>query len=86
MTDNRRKTGIKSMKAALVSVLLLIVLSTGVLAYAAEDTAKAATPIQAQKGFPYWVLIILAAVAGVSVEEYVRRRNAKANSDSSKKN
>ena len=41
MTDNRRKTGIKRMKAALLSVLLLIVLSTGVLAYAAEDTDKA---------------------------------------------
>ena len=39
-----------------------------------EAVAKAATPIESQKGFPYWVLIILAAAAGVSVEEYVRRK------------
>lgn len=42
-----------------------------------ESTALAATPIEAKKGFPYWVLIILAGIAGVSVEEYVRRKNNK---------
>ncbi|WP_024865466.1 hypothetical protein [Butyrivibrio sp. FCS014] len=46
------------------------------------DTAKAAAPIQAQTGFPWWILIIVAAVAGVSVEEIVRRRNAKAKANS----
>ncbi|WP_155832529.1 hypothetical protein [Butyrivibrio sp. VCB2001] len=51
-----------------------------------EDTAKAATPIETKKGFPYWVLIILAAISGVSVEEYVRRKNVKAKADGSKKN
>ncbi len=51
-----------------------------------EETAKAATPIETQKSFPYWVLIILAAIAGVSVEEYVRRRNEKVKADDSKKN
>ena len=42
-----------------------------------ESTALAATPIEAKKGFPYWVLIILAGIAGVSVEEYIRRKNNK---------
>ena len=51
-----------------------------------EETAKAATPIETQKSFPYWVLIILAAIAGLSVEEYVRRRNEKVKADDSKKN
>ncbi|WP_022768356.1 hypothetical protein [Butyrivibrio sp. NC2007] len=51
-----------------------------------EETAKAAAPIATQTPFPWWVLIILAAIAALSVEEYVRRRNAKVNSDSSKKN
>ena len=44
-----------------------------------EETAKAAAPIEVQKGFPWWVLIILAAIAALSIEEYVRRKNAKEN-------
>ena len=49
-----------------------------------EAPAKAATPIETQKGFPYWVLIILAAIAGVSVEEYIRRKNENSKNDSKK--
>ncbi|WP_026519581.1 hypothetical protein [Butyrivibrio sp. FCS006] len=44
-----------------------------------EETAKAAAPIATQTPFPWWVLIILAAITALSIEEYVRRRNAKAN-------
>ena len=43
-----------------------------------EETAKAATPVLKEKSFSWlWLLIILAAIAGVSVEEYARRRKAK---------
>lgn len=42
-----------------------------------EETAKAAAPIATQTPFPWWVLIILAAITALSIEEYVRRRNAK---------
>ena len=53
-----------------------------------EATAQAATPIEQQSRFPWWVLVILAAIAGVSVEEYVRRNNSKekVKADNSKKN
>ena len=44
-----------------------------------EETAKAAAPIATQTPFPWWVLIILAAITALSIEEYVRRRNAKVN-------
>ncbi len=44
-----------------------------------EDTARAAAPISTKTPFPWWVLIILAAITAISIEEYVRRRNAKAN-------
>ncbi len=47
-----------------------------------EETAKAATPVQQEKSFPYWILIILAAIAGVSVEEYMRKKNIKVKADS----
>ena len=57
-----------------------------VVAIEDEDTARAAAPIATQTPFPWWVLIILAAIAGVSVEEYVRRRNEKVKADDSKKN
>ena len=58
--------------------------NTEVATIADEAPAKAATPIETQKGFPYWVLIILAAIAGVSVEEYVRRKNENSKNDSKK--
>lgn len=49
-----------------------------------EETAKAASiPVdetQQNKGFPWWI-VILAAIAGVSVEEYARRKNIKAKSE-----
>lgn len=44
-----------------------------------EETAKAAAPISTKTPFPWWVLIILAAITAISIEEYVRRKNAKAN-------
>ena len=40
-----------------------------------EDTAEAAAPVEREKGFLWWILIIPAAIAGVSVEEYIRRNN-----------
>ena len=44
-----------------------------------EETARAAAPIEAQKGFPWWVLIILAAITALSIEEYTRRKKQNAN-------
>ena len=51
-----------------------------------EDTAKAATiPEEAKKGFAWWVFLILAAITGVSAEEYYRRRKEKVREQSEKK-
>jgi hypothetical protein len=40
-----------------------------------EETAKAAAPIETKKGFPWWILIILALIVAVTIEEYNRRKN-----------
>ncbi len=50
-----------------------------------NETALAATPELEEKGFAWWWLLILAAIAGVSVEEYARRKSNKAK-DSTKIN
>ena len=42
-----------------------------------EDTAKASMYEEHKSGFSWWWLLILAAISGVSVEEYNRRKNAK---------
>ena len=47
-----------------------------VVAIEEEETAKAAAPISEQTPFPWWVLIILAAITALSIEEYARRRKA----------
>ena len=44
-------------------------------------TALAATPELEDKGFAWWWLLILAAIAGVSVEEYARRKRNKAKAE-----
>lgn len=46
-----------------------------------SDTALAATPELEEKGFAWWWLLILAAIAGVSVEEYARRKSNKAKAE-----
>ncbi len=46
-----------------------------------EDTAKADTVETQKAGFAWWWLLILAAIAGVSVEEYTRRKKAKENAE-----
>ena len=46
-----------------------------------NDTALAATPELEEKGFAWWWLLILAAIAGVSVEEYARRKSNKAKAE-----
>ena len=45
------------------------------------ETALAATPELEEKGFAWWWLLILAAIAGVSVEEYARRKSNKAKAE-----
>ena len=45
------------------------------------ETALAATPELEEKGFAWWLLLILAAIAGVSVEEYARRKSNKAKAE-----
>jgi hypothetical protein len=42
-------------------------------------------PEEAKKGFPWWILVILASITGVSVEEYYRRRQEKIREESAKK-
>ena len=42
-----------------------------------EESAKAAAPAEKQASFPWWIIAILAAAAGISVEEYARRKNIK---------
>ncbi|RKM62105.1 hypothetical protein D6855_01395 [Butyrivibrio sp. CB08] len=49
------------------------------------ETALAATPELQEKGFAWWWLLILAAIAGVSVEEYARRKSNKAKAENSTK-
>ncbi len=46
-----------------------------------NDTALAATPELEEKAFAWWWLLILAAIAGVSVEEYARRKSNKAKAE-----
>lgn len=46
-----------------------------------NETALAATPELEEKGFAWWWLLILAAIAGVSVEEYARRKSNKAKAE-----
>lgn len=46
-----------------------------------NDTALAATPELEEKGFAWWWLLILAAVAGVAIEEYARRKSNKAKAE-----
>ena len=46
-----------------------------------NETALAATPELEEKGFAWWWLLILAAIAGVSVEEYTRRKRNKAKAE-----
>ena len=45
------------------------------------DVALQATPELEEKSFPWWWLLILAALAGVSVEEYARRKSNKAKAE-----
>ena len=46
-----------------------------------EESAKAADPAEKQASFPWWIVAILAAAAGISVEEYARRKNIKVKSN-----
>ncbi|RKM62104.1 hypothetical protein D6855_01390 [Butyrivibrio sp. CB08] len=49
------------------------------------ETALAAIPELEEKGFAWWWILILAAIAGVSVEEYTRRKKNKAKAENSTK-
>lgn len=50
-----------------------------------DETAKSATPVEEQKGRFPWMVAAFAAIAGISVEEYLRRKNA-AKASGSKEN